>query len=236
MQKHHVLEAAAGAVALLFFASVAFAAPNQSNPNQAKGPLLQIASSTAIERVAQLQKKEEVIAARISAIHDQTRQQHVAKISIQFNQLNAKWTTHFSELIDRYTAILQKIQDRASLATANGDSTTAAISAIQSAQTALTNAKTAVMTQASKDYTADLSSLPAVTATTTTAGQQQLIQTFQSAFQALRTTLFSDLMALRDGPMTSARQAVQNALQTLSQIPNINSLQATTTASTTTNQ
>ncbi len=64
----------------------------------------------------------------------------------------------------------------------------------------------------------------------------QIMQSLKDAFQTLRQKLLSDLFALRDGPMTNTRSAVQNALKTLEQISGINQVNATSTEATSTNQ
>ncbi len=175
---------------------------------------------------------------RIAAIQDKVKQQLAERLATQFNQINQVWTQHFSQMLDRYTAILQKIQDRATAAASAGKDVTATNAAIQAAQAAITSARAAVAAQAAKTYTLDLSatSTPVTAATSTPEGQGQIMQGLKDAFQTLRQQLFGDLFALRDGPMTDTRTAVQSALQTLGQIPGVDQVNATSTEATSTNQ
>lgn len=175
---------------------------------------------------------------RIAAIQDKVKQRIAQNLSGIFDRLNQVWTQHFSQLLDRYAAILQKIQDRANAAAANGKDVTATNTAIQAAQAAIASARTAVAAQAAKTYVPNLSSATTTVtaATSTPQGQGQIIQGLKDAFQTLRTQLFSDLFALRDGPMTDTRKAVQSALQTLGKIPGVDQGNATSTEATSTNQ
>ncbi|HVB19754.1 MAG TPA: hypothetical protein VNF51_00485 [Candidatus Paceibacterota bacterium] len=173
---------------------------------------------------------------RLAAIQDRVKQQLVENLSGAFDRINKAWTDHFSQLLDRYAAILQKIQDRANTASASGKNITATNAAIQAAQTAIASARTAVAAQAAKTYTPDFSSSSTTTAiaTSTSSGQQEIMQGFRTGFETLRQQLFGDLSALRDGPMTSVRTAVQGAFQALTQIPGVDQVTATSTESSTT--
>lgn len=172
---------------------------------------------------------------RIVAIQDKVKQKLAQNLSSIFDRLNQVWTQHFSQLLDRYAAILQKIQDRANAAAASGKDVTATNTAIKAAQVVITNARTAVAVQAAKTYTFELSATSTVVtaATSTLRGQGQIIRELQTSFKALRKQLFADLFALRDGPMTDTRTAVQSALQTLGQIPGVDQVNVTSTATST---
>ncbi|OGG93147.1 hypothetical protein A2609_02600 [Candidatus Kaiserbacteria bacterium RIFOXYD1_FULL_47_14] len=170
---------------------------------------------------AQRQKVEQ----RMSEIKDKVKQVQAEKISKQFENLNSNWTDHFMNLLDRYDAIVQKIQDRATIATENGKDITTVTTAIQTAKTAIANARTAVTVQVGKSYT------PTV-ADTATPTQESTIKELRLSFQNLHSFLFNDLFALRDGPMKSAREAVQSALKSLGAIPGVDDDKSATTAST----
>ncbi len=180
----------------------------------------------------------QMVQERISAIKEKVKQQLAQNLVSLFNRLNQVWTQHFSQLLDRYAAILQKIQDRTTAAAYAGKNITATNSAIQAAQATITSARASVATQAAMIYTPDLSatSTPVTAATSTPQDQEQIMQSLKDAFQTLRQKLFSDLFALRDGPMTNTRSAVQNALKTLEQISGINQVNATSTEATSPNQ
>lgn len=169
---------------------------------------------------------------RMSDIQDKVKQDMAQKLSVQFDNLNTTWTDNFVNLLNHYDAIVQKMQDRATIAAGNGKDVTTANTAIQSARTAILSARTAVATQALKVYTPDTSSTNTVT-TTTPSGQDKIMKGLRTSFQKLHTGLFKDLFALRDGPMKDARKAVQSALETLGKVPGVDGdKNATTTEAT----
>lgn len=193
---------------------------------------MQTARADAQTRIkAQREKAEH----RLADIKDKTKQQKAEHLAKQFENINSKWTEHFMKRLDRLDAIVQKIQNRSNIAAGNGKDVAAATTAIASAKTAIATARTAVVAQAAKTYVLDPSAVPVTTATTTPSGQKEFMKDLRTAFKNLHTTLFKDLFALRDGPMTDARKAVHSALQTLSNIRGINNGTATSTA-TSTNQ
>lgn len=200
---------------------------------------MEAAREEAKKRVeAQREKAEQ----RVSEIKDRAVQQRAHTISKQFANINKRWTDHFMDLLDRYDAILKKVEDRAAIAASSGKNTASTTPAIQAARTAIDSARTAVIAQAAKVYELNTSTSTAITApvtastttaTSTNGGQAALIQNLRSAFKTLHEQLFKDLFALRDGPMLNARKAVQTAVQSLVRIPGINDDTATTTPPTT---
>lgn len=172
------------------------------------------------EAKTRMETRREEVKQRLSGIRDRAKQQRAEHLAEQFDRLNKKWTDHFMQLLDRYGTIVLKIQERADTAAANGKDTAAVKTSLQSAQTAIENARDAIVAQAAKAYTLDTSSL---TAEAATAGgdQSELVSSFRTAFQDLHKSLFNDLFALRDGLMKDTRGAVQAALQALNQIPRV---------------
>ena len=177
---------------------------------------------------AKMETKREEAKQRLSDIRDKKKQELALKLANQFEELNKKWTDHFTQQLGRLGEILLKIQERADTAASNGKDVTAVSTAIKSANTAIDSARTAVVAQASKTYTLDVSSVTTTVATTTTNGQDELMRGLRTQFQNLHKTLFKDLFALRDGAMKDARKAVQDALQTLSKVPNVDDDSAST--------
>lgn len=178
---------------------------------------------------------------RIAQIRDQQKQRLAQNLSRQFDHLNRVWTKHFAQVLDHYTIILQKIQDRANFVATKGQNISATDSAIQSAQAAIATAQSAVATQAAKSYELALSisttgTTASTTSTSTPVAQTQLIQDIRNAAESLRAELFKDLFALHNGPMLTARTAMHAALQALSQIPGVDAGDATSTVATSTNQ
>lgn len=219
-----------GASALLLSTSVAFAEDKSANTrgDNERGDYRAMASSTTARMKAgrdeaqtrmegQRTKAEE----HMKNIQDKAKQEMAQRLAKQFNNLNSTWTDKFMQQLDRYDALVQKIQDRADIAAGNGKDVASTTAAIQSATTAIASARTAVIAQAAaKTYTLDTSTLP-TTATTTPSGQEKIMKNFRVSFQTLHKTLFKDLFALRDGPMKDARRAVQDAIQTLGKIPRV---------------
>src|SRR3989344_8642479 len=178
---------------------------------------------------AKMETKREEAKQRLSDIRDKKKQELALKLANQFEELNKKWTDHFTEQLGRFSEIILKIQERADTAASNGKDVTAANVPIQSSTTAISTAQTAVTAQAAKTYTLDTSSITTSTAITTSGGQNEFMKGLRTQFQNLHKSLFKDLFALRDGAMKDARKSVQDALQTLSQIPKVDDDSATST-------
>lgn len=162
-----------------------------------------------------VQEIREAARQRISDIKDAKKQEAANKIVAQLARVNKVATEHFASVLDELDAILQKIQSRAEKARSGGQDVSSVLSAIATAQGSIAKARTAVESQASKVYVIDLSS------TATDDPQESLIATLRQQFQDLHTQLKTDLTALRDGPMTDARKAVQVALQALKSVPKV---------------
>lgn len=170
---------------------------------------------------ARVQEQREKAAKRLSDIQDRAKQQMAQRLAGQFENLNAKWTDHFMRQLERYDTITQKIHDRSNIAADALKDVTATNAAILAAEAAITRARTAVIAQAAKTYTLDTSTVTTTTATTTANAQGEIMRDLRALFQNLHRTLFEDLFALRDGPMTDVRRAVQSAHQTLSSISRV---------------
>lgn len=141
----------------------------------------------------------------VSKVKDESKKQIATHLDEQMNQLNVKWTDHFNNVLDQLSAVLAKIKLRTDKAEANGSDVSAVRTAIQNAQNAIDNARTAVQTQAQKSYTATFQS------------EQQL----GSAFKTTRDALHKDLTNLRDNIIKNAREAVKSALQALKGVPKV---------------
>lgn len=145
------------------------------------------------------EKRHAELKDRINKLRDEKKKQIATRLDEQMNHLNAVWTDHFNNTLDRLSEILSKVELRADKAGANGKDVSAARTAIQNAKTAIETARNAVEAQAKKTYTATFSS------------EKEL----GAAFKAVKEQLKKDLFGLRDGAMKSAREAVQNALRSL---------------------
>ncbi len=172
---------------------------------------------------------------KIREIRDEQKKKQAEQIENQFTHLNKVWTDHFTQLLNKYEAVLQKIKNRADKAAANSIDVSEVDAQIKKAETAITAARTAVETQAKKTYTVDITAVNSGIATTTNAvGQNQLIKNLKEQFKAVKTQLEKDLKALRDGLMKNAKDAVHSAFQTLAKIPKVDEekeIKATSTPS-----
>lgn len=181
------------------------------------------------EAKARMATQREKALQRASEIQDKKKQQMIQKLTTQFEDLNKTWTDKFMQLLDHYDTIVQKMQSRAATAAANGKDVTAANAAIIVAENVIATTRADVAAQAAKTYVPDTSTIITTTATTTAKGQEELMRGLKSVFQGLHTALFTDLFTLRGGPMATARQAVQDALQALGKVSGINEGNATST-------
>lgn len=236
----------------LLFSAFTFAQANSSSYSnvrnfktyttlQQKLEAAQERASTTIQNLEKIQQQAQnkiqqvqtKVQEKITEIRDQQKQRLAQQIVNQFDHINQVWTNHFTQLLNQYDVILQKIQNRADKAAANNSDVSTVNSAIQAAQTAIVNARTAVETQAQKTYTVNLTAINnQITTTSTAAGQNELIKNLKSQFQSIKDQLHKDLFALRDGAMKDARTALQNAFQALSKIPGVDKEPKTTSTST----
>ena len=173
----------------------------------------------AKERVKQEREKAKE---RMKSVQDKKRQEMMQKLAERFENLNKTWTDEFAKKLDRFTVMLNKMQSRATTAAVNGKDVTAANAAIQAAKDVVITTQASVAAQAAKVYIPDASTLPTTAATSSTPqGQEELTKALKLSFQTLHSTLFKDLFALRDGPMTVARKAIQDALTALGKVPGV---------------
>ena len=154
---------------------------------------------------------------KIGKLRDEKKKQAATRLNEQLARLNAQWTDHFNNVLNRLSEILSKVELRADKAQANGKDVSAVRTAIQNAKNAIATARAAVETQAKKIY------MPCILGVSTFsnctfASEKEL----GPAFKAARERLRKDLFELRDGAMKSAREAVQNAHQTLKGVPKVN--------------
>jgi len=222
INKYIITTAAAGT--LLFsglFVSAQYSANTGEVRSSVKNEMQQVREKTA----ADMQKMREGMQQKISEIKDKRKMEAATKVANQLERVNTVWTGHFNNVLDHLSTVLEKVKSRAAKAAANGSDVAATNAAVQKASDAITAARTAVAAQAQKTYTVDTATITG--STSTTAGQDNLVSKLRSQFKTLREQLFSDLMGLRDGVMKDARTSVQNALQTLQQVPDVDKEPAT---------
>lgn len=191
----------------------------QKRASEAVKNLEKIREQTKIK----IQEAREKIQQKVTEIRDKQKQKLAEQIVNQLERLNKVWTDHFTNVLNHLDAVLQKIKTRADKTSANNQDVSVVNAAAQAAETAISNARSAIETQAKKTYTIDLTAVNSDIATTTTAiGQNQLIINLRAQFKTLRDQLKKDLFGLRDGLIKDARTAVQSTLQALNKIPKVN--------------
>lgn len=156
---------------------------------------------------------------KIAQIKDQRKKTIAMNLSGQFDHINQVWTDHFTLILDKLDAVLQRVKSRAQKAADNGHDVSAVNTAVQGAESAIAAARTAVANQAKKTYTVDVSSMTQETSSTN--GQTKLNSDLKIKFKEVHNQLQNDLTALRDGVIRDARTAVKSALQALAGVPGV---------------
>ncbi len=167
------------------------------------------------EQVKQRVKtQQEAFKGKISQMKDERKRQTAGHLEEQINQINERWTTHFSNVLNQLENVLAKIEVRAQKAEVNGNDVSGVKTAIETARQAIKTARDAVVTQAAKGYTVIFES------------EDKLKEAFKTVKEQLR----KDLTGLRDGAIKNAKKAVQDVFQALRQIPGVDKeLTATST-------
>lgn len=153
------------------------------------------------EAQEKFQAKREAFQQKVATIKDERKRQLVETISSKLSTVNTNRTNQMTENLEKLSDILAKIQEKATTAKADGNNTTNVDTAIAKAETAINNAKTAVVTQASKEYI--------ITITATGSGQ------LKRSVGATTKQLQADLSASHK-LLVAAKQAVQQAHMELS--------------------
>lgn len=124
--------------------------------------LAQVDPATAVQTYDRAKDKIEAVQEKVETRNElrqekveETREQMTERLQTRFRNLNQKWSDHWSNVLDRLTAILEKIETKAS--EYDGDKT-ALNEAIANAKTAISAAQTAVDDLSDNDYTVELDS------------------------------------------------------------------------------
>lgn len=149
--------------------------------------------------------KERVIQNRVrlqnqlQLIQDENKRRVVENIAERVEIRNEYWVMHWNNVLERLSEILAKIEDRADRAQQAGLDTTDLTQSIREAQTAISDAQTAVTNQASKVYSINITD-----ETTLREDVQEVIgqykadlETVQSAIRAARAAVQDCFEALR---------------------------------------
>ena len=102
-------------------------------------------------------EKREEFKTRLQKIKDVRKKTLVEQIDEKISTINKNRADHFLQVLERLEVILDRIRDKAETAQTNGKDTSNLSSAIAAAQDAISTAKSAIITQAGKDYVIDAS-------------------------------------------------------------------------------
>ena len=134
----------------------------------------QIRASQASQQIKELRDQaqarvkqiKENLQQKISQIKDKKKQDAANKIASQFDRINKVWTDHFTNVLSKLDAVLQKVKSRAEKAALAGKDVLAVNTAIQKAETTIKSAREAVLEQAKKTYIVDVTAITGDTSTT----------------------------------------------------------------------
>lgn len=169
------------------------------------------------EAQQKFQAKREAFQQKISTIKDERKRQLVERIDTKMNTVNTNRTNKMSENLEKLVNILDGIKEKAASAKENGKNTNTVDTVIAKAETAIQNAKTAVQTQAGKEYV--------ITITSTGSGQ------LKNSVGITTKQLQADLSASHK-LMVLVKQAVQQAHMELSKVLGIPVAPASTSSAT----
>ena len=162
--------------------------------------------------------KKQELKDRLASIKDEKKKATVEKIDGRLDELNAKYTEHYSEVLTKLGAVVEKINVRIERAAARGLDVSAVRTALISADAAIAASKTAIESQTAKTYLI------------TVTDEATLRENVGAARQALRADLKAVEQTVKD-----AREATRKAATTLAGIQGINDVdtQSTTAPATT---
>ncbi len=157
--------------------------------------------------------KKQELKDRLASIKDEKKKATVEKIDGRLDELNAKYTEHYSEVLTKLGAVVEKINVRIERAAARGLDVSAVRTALISADAAIAASKTAIESQTAKTYPI------------TVTDEATLRENVGAARQALRTDLKAVEQTVKD-----AREAVHNVATTLASIQGVDEVDTQSTA------
>lgn len=149
--------------------------------------------------------KKQELKDRLAKIKDEKKKAIVEKIDGQMDALNARRLAHFSDVLEKLVAAMEKINAHVERFAAKGLDVSAVRTALTAADAAIATSKTAIANQTTKTYTI---------AVTDEAGLRQSVGVARQALQA-------DLKAVEQ-TVKDAREAVRKAATTLAGIQSVN--------------
>lgn len=142
--------------------------------------------------------------AKLQNIKDENKRARVGVIADNFAELNVKFTTRASNIVDQIETVLVAIESRTDKAEANGGSVANVRTLIASAETAIADARASIAIQVTKVYTPEVQSDATVKAS---------LNSTNEAFKA-------DIKAM-NAKIKKAHEATKEAVLALKSIPNV---------------
>ncbi len=149
----------------------------------------------------QIKVKRDELKVNLKKIKDTTKQQAVQKIDNQIDDLNSQMMVHFSDMLDKMSAVLVKIGDRVDRASQQGYDVSSVRTALDNANKAIVVARSAIVAQSSKTYIIKI---------TTKNG-------LRGSVGRARDALHADLTTVKNA-VQAANEAVRKAAVTLGQL------------------
>lgn len=159
------------------------------------------------EMKARMETKKQELKDRLEVIKDEKKKAIVEKVDGRLDELNAKYLSHFSDVLEKISGVMIKINVRVEKAAANGLDVSAVRTAITTAESAIAASKTAIVSQSSKTYPIAVSD------------EATLRQNVDAARQALRADLQTVAQTVKD-----AKEAVRGIATALANIQGINEI------------
>lgn len=148
------------------------------------------------DRKEKMASREAALKAKLEAFKNKEKAIAVEKINNSLKSINQKMVLHFTNVLERISAILAKLESRVNSSTPDIKDTVMAKQAIDDAKLAINAAKEAVTSQSGKDYTVSVTSEGKV----------------KTDVQKVRDQLHTDLKSLKT-VVNTARDAVSKAIR-----------------------
>jgi len=146
----------------------------------------------------EMEQKREEFKTKLEGIKDGRKKQNATQLSDQLDKLNARLAEEATQFSEHILDVLNRIEDRAKVAEANGKDISGVKTAIASAREAVAAAQAKITAQAAKDYT--------VTITTESS--------LGADFKKSRDAMKADYKAIHDA-LKAAREAARAAFEAL---------------------
>ncbi len=160
----------------------------------------------------QFKEKRAEFKAHLAEIKDARKQKIVEKLDTKLSTVNTNHTNRWAEALEKMEEILSKLTEKANQAKSLGTNTTTAENSIQSAQTAIDQAKNAVTTQAGKEYVLNISDekLLKNTVGTTVSGLRLDLQSVHKLVIAAKQKVMEAALAVRQLKLNTPTKTILN--------------------------